>query len=167
MGNLAGVALCILTAGSNPGSDIVSDRVDLIEINHCYDENGQLVFDQILFYDWSPQKARYDVRDWRLLKSPVQVPRRNRENGGYVVLWRDGTVLRRVHSETVRETWTQHDPEVVEQQFLAKTMRRSFAKLSPQQMAPHRGSGTAAIQTAPPRHDSRRRPPSRASVTDD
>jgi hypothetical protein len=148
VGNLAGVALCVLTVGSNPVSDIVSDKVDLIEINHCYDENGQLVFDQLLFYDWSPSKARYDVRDWRLIKSPVQVPRKNHENGGYVVLWRDGATMRRIHAETVRETWTQHDPEITEQQFLAKSMRRSFAKLSPQQLSARRNHAESALDTA-------------------
>ncbi len=148
MGNLAGVALCVLTVGSNPVSDIVSEKVDLIEINHCYDENGQLVFDQLLFYDWSPAKARYDVRDWRLIKSPVQVPHRNRETGGFVVIWRDGTTMRRIHAESIRETWTQHDPEITEQQFLAKSMRRPFAKFSPKQLSPHRNQDAAAIQTA-------------------
>lgn len=148
MGNLAGVALCVLIVGSNPASDIVSDKVDLIEVNHCYDENGQLVFDQLLFYDWSPHKARYDVRDWRLIKSAVQIPRRNHETGGYVVLWRDGTTMRRIRAETVRETWTQHDPEITEQQFLAKSLRRPFVRVSPQQLVGWRSQDGPTAQTA-------------------
>jgi hypothetical protein len=124
------IALCTLAAGTQPHSDILSDRVDLIEVNHCYDEKGQLVFDQLLFYDWSPSKSHYDVRDWRLLKSPYQVPRRNHDSGEYVVVWRDGQLMRKVHAKTVRESWTQYDPEIVEQEFLAKEKRRTLPKFS-------------------------------------
>ncbi len=81
----------------------MSNTVDLIEINHCYDENGQLVFDQLLYYDWCPSQNRYNVRDWRLLKSRIQLPRRNAETGHYVAIWRDGPNIRKVYAKTVRE----------------------------------------------------------------
>jgi hypothetical protein len=118
----------ILAAGSSSGPDVLTDKVDLIEINHCYDEKGQLVFDQLLFYDWCPATAHYNVRDWRLLKTPLQLPRRSYETGGFVAVWRDGTTMRKVYAETIRETWTQYDPEILEQQFLPKEQRRSFPK---------------------------------------
>ena len=124
------VAVCLITAGSSSNFDVVNEKVDLIEINHCYDEKGQLVFDQLLFYDWCPLKSHYDVRDWCLLKSPLQMPRRNHETGGFVAVWRDGTVLRKVHAETIRESWTQYDPEILEQQSLPREQRRSFSKLA-------------------------------------
>jgi hypothetical protein len=133
------VAVCLITAGSSSNLDVLNEKVDLIEINHCYDEKGQLVFDQLLFYDWCPLKSHYDVRDWCLLKSPLQIPRRNQETGGYVAMWRDGSVLRKVHAETIRESWTQYDPEIREQQYLPREQRRSFAK-----QAVRRPSGTAA-----------------------
>ncbi len=109
---------------------MLSDSVDLIEINHCYDENGQLVFDQLLFYDWCAEKGHYDVRDWRLLKSPIQVPRRNYDSGTYVAVWRDGAIMRKVHAKTIRESWTQYDPEIMEQEFLAKDKRRALPKFT-------------------------------------
>lgn len=125
------VALCIATGtSSNAKTDILADSVDLIEINHCYDEKGQLVFDQLLFYDWSPGEGRYEVRDWRLLKRPIQMPRRDHESGLYVAVWHDGPVLRKVHASTVRESWTQYDPEIAEQEFLPKDERRVLAKFS-------------------------------------
>ncbi len=124
------LTMCLATSGLPPDTNLLVNQVDLIEINHCYDENGQLVFDQLLFYDWSPEKGHYDVRDWRLLKSSVQVPRRNQETGGYVTVWRDGNAMRKVHSKTIRETWTQYDPEIVEQEFLPKDQRRSLLKIS-------------------------------------
>ncbi len=58
--------LCCL----NPVDDVARDRVDVIEINHFYDEQGRLVFDQTIFYDWSPDHSRYMVRAWRLVKNP-------------------------------------------------------------------------------------------------
>ncbi len=122
------LAVCIATTGSHTKSDMVVDSVDMIEVNHRYDENGQFVFDQLLFYEWSPAKGHYDVRDWRLLKSPIQVPRRNPDTGRYIAVWRDGAVMRKVHAKTLRETWTQYDPEIVEQQFLAKDKRRALPK---------------------------------------
>jgi hypothetical protein len=42
------------------------DRVMLVEVNHFYDEQGRLVFDQVIWYDWDGD--RYQIVDWRLLK---------------------------------------------------------------------------------------------------
>ncbi len=124
------IAACVASAVTQGKSDTLSDSVDLIEINHCYDENGQLVFEQLLFYEWCSSKGHYDVRDWRLLKSRVQVPLRNRDSGAYVAVWRDGPVMRKVHAKTIRETWTQYDPEILEQEFLPKDKRRALPKYS-------------------------------------
>lgn len=128
-------AVCVAAVGSHSRADMLYEKVDLIEINHCYDEKGQLVFDQLLFYDWCPARARYDVRDWRLLRSATQVPKRDPHTGLHVVIWRDGQTLRKVHAETVRESWTQYDPEIVEQQHLAKEHRRAFVKVSQRRVA--------------------------------
>ncbi len=145
------LAVCIATAGSHTKTDLVVDSVDLIEINHRYDENGQFVFDQLLFYDWAPAKGHYDVRDWRLLKSRIQVPRRNPNSGTYVAVWRDGAVMRKVHAKTIRETWTQYDPEIVEQQFLDKEKRRALPKFTGRRTRrnPHRCPNENQTATQP------------------
>lgn len=124
------LAVCLTAIGAQAASDLMVDSVDLIEINHCYDETGHLVFDQLLFYDWCPDKGHYDVRDWRLLKSPIQVPHRNHRSGVYVAVWQDGPVMRKVHAKTIRESWTQYDPEIAEQAFLAKDKRRALPKFT-------------------------------------
>jgi hypothetical protein len=124
------LAVCLATSSSESQAAIVTDSVDLIEINHCYDEQGQLVFDQVLFYDWCAEKGRYDVRDWRLLKRRIQIPRRHHDTGTYVAVWRDGQTLRKVHAQTIRESWTQYDPEIVEQNHLPKNRRRALTKLT-------------------------------------
>ena len=78
-------AMCL-----DPVEDIARDEVDLIEINHFYDGKGNPVFDQIIFYDWSPTQCRFNVRAWRLLKKPGQVPQRNWKTGKYEAVWHDG-----------------------------------------------------------------------------
>ena len=99
MGSLTtSIAVAITTIGLTPRESVTSDRVDLIELNHFYDEHGKHVFDQIIFYDWSPDDSRYHVRAWRLLKKPAQIPTRNWTQGDYIAVWHDGEVLRRVRA---------------------------------------------------------------------
>ena len=38
---------------------IISDAVDVIELNHCYDQEGRLIFDQLIFWQFNSQ--RYEV----------------------------------------------------------------------------------------------------------
>lgn len=119
----------IVALGLSPQEDVAREQVDLVEVNHYYDEQGRLVFDQTIFYDWSPENSRYMVRDWRMVKSPSQLPQRNWHDGGYLAVWQDGEVLRRVHAQAMRETWTQYDPELVEREYLPKEKRRGFRKV--------------------------------------
>ena len=58
------VAILLGGVGLQPPEVVVEDYVDLIEVNHFYDEHGKLVFDQVIFYDWSALQSRYQVRDW-------------------------------------------------------------------------------------------------------
>lgn len=118
------------SVGLNPVDVVACDKVDLVEVNHFYDEQGRLVFDQIIYYDWAPDRGRYNVRAWRLLKKPAQVPRRDWQRDGYVAIWHDSGVLRKVEAKSVRETWTQYDPELVEREFLPKEKRRELTRLS-------------------------------------
>jgi hypothetical protein len=114
--------------GLNPAEDVVTDRVDLIEVNHFFDDHGRHVFDQIIFYDWSPNAGRYNVRAWRPLKTPAQIPQRDWRTREFVAVWHDGTMLRKVQAATVRESWTQYDPELVERSFVPKEQRPELRK---------------------------------------
>ena len=129
MGITSTFAVFAISAFSlSPYEDLASDQVDLVEINHYYDENGRLVFDQIIFYDWSTGSNRYHVRDWRMLKNPAQIPHRDWQKGNYIAIWRDDGVLRKVVAKAARESWTQYDPEFIEREFLPKEMRRKLTK---------------------------------------
>lgn len=113
----------------SPSSPAASDSVDLIEVNHFYDEHGRLVFDQVIFYDWCTSENRYQVRAWRLLKKPSQIPHRNLNTGEYLTTWHDGDVLRRVRASSFRESWTQYDPELREREYLPKDRRGELYKM--------------------------------------
>ncbi len=123
------LAIALTTVGLSPQEGATNDRVELMEVNHFYDEHGKHVFDQVIFYDWCEKDCRYHVRAWRLLKKQAQLPARNWKHGDYVAVWQDGDLLRRVRAKSVRESWTQHDPELAEREFLPKEKRRDLAKL--------------------------------------
>lgn len=118
--------LLLSVPATHPVEDVAWDRVDLVEVNHFYDPQGRLVFDQVIFYDWSVSQCRFNVRAWRLLKKPGQVPQRNWKTGMYEAVWHDGGVLRKVQAESFRESWTQRDPELEERAYLPKNQRREL-----------------------------------------
>jgi hypothetical protein len=120
--------VCAITVaiGIAPREDVARESVDLIELNHFFDEHGRLVFDQVIFYDWSSTDGRYNVRAWRLVKNPAQLPQRDWATGGYSAMWQDGEQLRHIQSRSIRETWTQYDPELVEREYLPKERRKEL-----------------------------------------
>lgn len=121
--------MAVALLGLNPTHDVAQDQVDLIEVNHFYDEHGRLVFDQVIFYDWSHSQSRYQVRAWRLLKNKAQIPSKNFQTGDYETIWHDGDVLRRVRGASFRESWTQYDPELREREYLPKDRRRELQQI--------------------------------------
>lgn len=116
--------LCLLPIDSS--ADVSRETCDRIEVNHLFDERGQPVFSQVLFWDWDRAAGRHQLRDWRLLKSVDQVPCRDFHAGGVVTLWRDGVQWREIRAPFARETWTQHDPELLEREILPRERRREL-----------------------------------------
>jgi hypothetical protein len=110
---------------------VLEDEVDLVEVNHYHDARGQHVFDQLIFYDWSSQQRRFQVRAWRLVKSERQLPRRDYRNGGWLVRWHDDGMLREVSAGSYRETWTQHDPELIQREYLPQEQRLDLSSPRP------------------------------------
>ncbi len=115
---------------STADSSVIKDDVDLVEVNHYHDARGEHVFDQLIFYDWSSQKRRFQVRAWRLIKSESQLPRRDHRQKNWLVRWHDDGVLREVTAASRRETWTQYDPELVERENLAQDQRLDLSRLT-------------------------------------
>jgi hypothetical protein len=129
MGTLSlGGILTLLAVGFNPTEDIPHNHFDLVEVNHFLDANGRLVFEQVIFYQWSRVSNRYQVQAWRLIKSEAQLPQYDSARHQYIARWFDGEQLREISAQQLRETWTQKDPEVVERKHLPKELRYDLAK---------------------------------------
>ena len=118
-------SLFVLGVSPNSQATFVSagQRVDLIELNHYIDGEGREVFQQVIFYDWSKTPRRFHVRAWRLVKKESQIPQRLWNPNRYQCTWHDDGLLRQVWAPTLRETWTQKDPERVNRQFLPEDQR--------------------------------------------
>lgn len=120
---LAAFALAVV-----PAEHVLESRVDAIELNHFYDENGRHVFDQLIFWEWCDGAGRFHVVAWRLVKTVGQVPIYDARRGGYATLWIDGERFRRVRSGGFVETWTQYDRELTERKALPRESRRELPK---------------------------------------
>lgn len=119
-------AILLILAFLPQPSAVLRDSCDLVEVNHFYGPCGHLVFDQLILWDWSECEAKYNVRDWRLIKSPGQFPARDHARGGYSAAWLDGEQLRSIRATHYRETFTQYDPELLEREYLPKDKRREL-----------------------------------------
>ena len=123
--------LLLMATGSSGGSTVLRESVDLIELNHFYDDLGRHAYDQVIFYEWSAEYCRYHVIAWCLVEDdisrlPVQLP------GGRdtMVRWydRDARRHREIRSNMFRETWTQTDPERENKKLLEEKYRISLLK---------------------------------------
>jgi len=67
-------------------------------------------------------------------------------------MWQDGEQIRYIHSKSIRETWTQYDPELVEREYLPKERRKELRTVKLHK--PPAGSGQpTAPQPAHPAAD--------------
>jgi hypothetical protein len=103
---------------------IVIDRVDLIEVNHCYDDSGRPL-SQVIYYDWHERLGRYMVRDWRHLKDDNQRPVYCSRRRLWVAVWYDAKtkLLRQVQAPLFRQTWTLYDPEMANRKIIPDKYR--------------------------------------------
>ena len=101
-------------------------QADVVEVNHYFDARGELVFDQIIFWEWWETPGTFHVVAWRFVKHPAHIPLRDWSHGGYVIRFYDGNVLREVRAPVMWETWTQYDPEVRDRRRLPPNRRRGL-----------------------------------------
>jgi hypothetical protein len=110
------------------------DHCDLVELNHFHDFQGRNVYDQVIFYEWSPEHSRYHVRSWMIVEDSSRLPKRNYSDGSYRTCYtdRDSKIDRVISSQHFRESWTQNDPERDNKRLLDERLRHSLIKrLSP------------------------------------
>ncbi|MCA9194621.1 MAG: hypothetical protein KDB03_22775 [Planctomycetales bacterium] len=119
----------IVGAGATQGE--LRQRVDLIELNHYFDDLGRHSFDQVIFYEWSPDYRRFHVIAWCLVEGDVsRLPRRKAGTNDYVTSWYDRDTMRHrtVIAPLFRETWTQTDPERENRKLIDEKYRVSLLR---------------------------------------
>jgi len=120
----AALLVAAVLPGKIQSSHTTRATVDLVELNHFIDDSGREVFQQVVFFDWSDQNRQFEVRAWRLIKDPIERPRRCFSPTGYLVSWQDKHVTREVWAKQMRETWSQQDPERVNRKLLPESQRK-------------------------------------------
>ena len=111
----------------------VSEFVDCIELNHFYDARARLVYDQVVFYEWTPTTGKFQVRAWCLVDDREQLNRRpikNEETGIYESEYLDTNtrLIRRIRSRLFRESWSQLDPERENKRVHPESLRIELVK---------------------------------------
>jgi hypothetical protein len=127
------VCACALALVSSKGNDIFEEYVDLIELNHFYDPRGVFVYDQVIFYERSPETGVFRVRAWCLVEDREILNRRpikNVQSQLYQVDWydHDNRLLRKIRSHIFRESWTQIDPERLNKQVHEERLRLALVQ---------------------------------------
>lgn len=107
-----------------PQDFVARDSVERLELNHFYDDNGQLVFTQLI--GWERNKR---CRFWKMDKTQSLIPLPDRQHGGYCVTWIDGDLVRQVRAVSCGESWTQWDVELADREHLPQDQRRPLRSL--------------------------------------
>ena len=130
--------LILAVPGHSPTSgEELSQRVDLIELNHFYDDLGRHAYDQVIFYEWSLDYRRYHVIAWSLVEDNLaRMPTHDHARDVYVVRWydRDAKMKRSVWSKLFRETWSQVDPERANKKLMDEKYRVSLLRAPSRQL---------------------------------
>ena len=117
------VAMCVGGSDFKDGP-VITQYVDLIEINHYYDaETGKIVLDQVIYWYWSDYLSEFVVIAWRLDKeeAPIRVVRRDTHKFDLIIFQNE--ILYHVRSPSYRETWTQFDPDLRNRRIVPKAQR--------------------------------------------
>ncbi len=118
------ITLISLSSSSSPFE--LTDRVDLIELNHHYDACGNHSFDQLIFWEIDPATERFRVRAWKMQNDvdahPLEV------NGTYQIRITNNGSTTLVQSRMFRESWTQIDPERNDKKRHSESDRIELAK---------------------------------------
>jgi len=122
----AAVLMLALCVGSNEHLEgpITTDRVDMIEVNHNFDEqNNRLILSQIIYWEWSPYFSEFIVMHWQLIGEGKKHTVVRKGPNEYISIGFDDERLRVVKARSFKETWTYDDPEVVNQRLVPKNER--------------------------------------------
>lgn len=106
-----------------PAPHLPTDAVDVLERNSFYNEQGQLVFIQLVGWDYQTD-GELHVRFWRMDKDTVLTPRYDHRLKLWSLTWTDVETQRRVLAGSYFESWLQYDPETADRTHLPVERRR-------------------------------------------
>lgn len=118
----AAFLVAVLSMGADSDRIALTESVDVVELNHFFDDDGKPVLDQLIFYRWNGR--RHELIDWRNAKTRECLPVRH--GSRWECIWVDGIQLRRIRCASMRESWTQWDPELVDREVLPTDRRQKL-----------------------------------------
>ena len=111
----------------------IEEHVDAIELNHVYDDDGQLRMDQVLFLERYAETGRFHVRAWTLADDREVYNRRpvfDYTNDLWTCDWydKDQKILRHITTRILSETWTSTDREKEDKKYIGEEYRYALGK---------------------------------------
>lgn len=108
-------------------SGVVESEEEVAHDNWYYDENGKLVFRQLIAEELCDDGNSH-VNWWRMNKESKLTPIKDHARGGYTSIFHDGDTLRKVRFNHLRQTWTQTDMELIDRKNRPKSARKGLPK---------------------------------------
>src|SRR5688500_9850771 len=103
-----------------PVGDAPVYHCDQIEVNHVFAaDTGCVHLEQLIFRCVAPD----EIRDWRML-AKTGLPKRDFQSNYWIVRWVEDGTLVEVRAREVVETWSDHDREILEREWLPQEARR-------------------------------------------
>ena len=113
-----------------PGDkQVVTDRVDVIELNYFLNEVGAINFAQVIFWEWDSASRRFRVVDFHILEQDTEhIWPAKMSSGLYVYFWWDSRAgtCRRIVAPYFYTTVTREDPEMKDRDKWPKDERREL-----------------------------------------
>jgi hypothetical protein len=99
-------------------------RVDVVEIN-TYERDGEIVLRQALLRRWLrlANGSSHYVEEWRVITSEPQTRKRG-NSVSVTITTSDG--MHTLQTRSLRETTTDHDPELREREIYSPEQRRAY-----------------------------------------
>lgn len=127
--------LCFLIPDVKPasGKKTIVDKVDVIELNHRYDDEERHCYDQYIMWEWSPDYKRYHVVAWTLdeqKSNNLRKVTKDHNTGKYVLTYVDSQtgLSRKIYAPIYKETSSSSDPERENKEIFPEKYRRGLSK---------------------------------------
>ena len=107
------------------GGAVVVDEVHQIEVHHMYDERGQHIYSQLIFWEATEHHGMRIV-DWRLLKAGRSKPVFDPNSRKWITRFVERGTVREIRADKLSESASCDDPELVNREVWPKKNRRGL-----------------------------------------